>query len=159
MRDDGPLTVTAAMTLSIMPNAPAVRQALRDAFDQPPLNTLDHDLRGTVELVLAELLNNIVEHGDCRPGDPIRLHIRQSEQGVRCTLCDGGIPLPDARPPLGRFPATDASGYPAEGGYGWYLVRALAKNLSYTRHPGKNLLSFELRAKQHMVSRGTGHQT
>ena len=159
MRGDGPSTVTASLTLSIMPDAPAVRQALRDALGQPPLDTLDDDLRGIAELILAELLNNIVEHGHCRLGDPIRLHIHQSMQGIFCTLCDGGMPLPDARPPLGRFPETDASGYPAEGGYGWYLVRALAENLTYTRNPGENLLSFELRSKQNAASRGPEHQT
>ncbi len=152
MRDDRAGAATSQLTLSILPKALAVRQALCDAFGQPPLSMLDDDLRGTAELVLAELLNNIVEHGRCRPDDPIRLTIRHSLRGVFCTLRDGGMPLPDVRPPPGRFPEKDASGYPAEGGYGWYLIRALAENLTYTRTPGENHLTFELKSKQSVPS-------
>lgn len=101
---------------------------------------------GTLELVLAEVMNNIVEHSYGRAGRGcITLSILREVRGLSCLVCDEGTPLPPVclEPP--RLPNIDCvlADLP-EGGFGWYLIRDLTLDLAYRREEGHNLLAFRL---------------
>lgn len=101
---------------------------------------------GSVEIVLAEALNNIVDHAypQNAPGD-ITLSIRQRPAGLLIEIRDKGTPMPGGRAPLGQHPLPDDDGKPTpEGGYGWFLIRELVRDLIYDRRDGENLLIFRM---------------
>ncbi len=104
---------------------------------------------GVVELVLAEALNNIVEHAyrDC-PDGHIVLRLRAGAEFADLTLHDRGSAMPDFRLPAGRFVdvGVRCEDLP-EGGFGWYLIRTLAEDICYTRENDRNRL--ELRICRH----------
>ncbi len=108
---------------------------------------LTPDCAATVELVLAETLNNVVEHayGSGPPG-PIEMSIwldRGPAPALFCLICDHGAPMPDGTPPSGRRALLDVplDDMP-EGGFGWFLIRSLTRDLDYVRLAGCNRLSF-----------------
>jgi serine/threonine-protein kinase RsbW len=100
----------------------------------------------TIELVLAEALNNIVEHAYRGAADgSLEVAVKARTEGLHVWLCDEGSPMPGGHMPPGAYsgPGSSAAGVP-EGGYGWFLIRALTRDLAYTRLDGRNLLSFRL---------------
>ncbi|MGN0933494.1 ATP-binding protein [Falsigemmobacter intermedius] len=110
---------------------------------------LQEDLRVALEIVLAEVLNNIVEHGYEGQGGDIELSVLPLDRGVMCLVTDKGRPLPDGRLPEGRLPDLPAQpagldGLP-EGGFGWHMIRALASDIRFDRVRGANQLRFCLR--------------
>ncbi|MFV2033705.1 MAG: ATP-binding protein [Halocynthiibacter sp.] len=132
----------------IFPSDPfAVRRALESVLSGlRPLN-LSPDDCGTVELVLAEVMNNVVKHAyaDKREG-VIELRISTEEGGLRCVVLDDGFEMPEGNPPIGRAQDLDcATEDLPESGFGWFLIRALAKDLRYHRADGRNRLSFRLK--------------
>lgn len=121
----------------------AVRSALRAALARF-LRQISEDEAGTLELVLAEVLNNIVEHGYAAgaPGH-ISLRIARDRQELACAVTDDGVPLPASC--LERRLRPDAamnSLFLPEGGFGWFLIHDLTCGLSYRREAGRNMLSF-----------------
>lgn len=124
----------------------SVRRALRAALARF-LRQLTEDEAGTLELILAEVLNNIVEHGYAEAGGgTITLSMVRDRQGLSCSVSDDGAALPlscikpesedeTRRPDPNTLP---------EGGFGWFLIRDLAKDLGYHRDQGHNLLAFRL---------------
>lgn len=105
---------------------------------------------GKVELALAEVLNNIVEHAYCitREGK-IELRITLEKQRVKCTVSDDGLPLPNSTLPSGQLQvlSNNTSDLP-EGGFGWFLIRELADEIQYSRAGSKNIFSFHIRLEQ-----------
>ena len=102
--------------------------------------------RFSAELVLAEALNNIVEHALSGLQNPaFRLSLMRSQDGVLVEIRDRGRPMPANCPPLGQAPTlfVDVADLP-EGGFGWFLIRELARDLEYERIAGENVLSFRL---------------
>lgn len=121
----------------------AVRAALaRVMAELAPLG-LPPDSCGTVELVLAEALNNVVEHAYAEAPGPIEVELRQIDGALGCAICDHGKPMPDGTPPLGRQTLLDVplEDLP-EGGFGWFLIRSLTRDLDYVRRRGHNRLTF-----------------
>lgn len=98
------------------------------------------------QIVLAELLNNIVEHAyhSTATGE-ITLRVALCDAGLHVSIRDTGLPMPNLRLPEGHLPPIDGplSTMP-EGGFGWYLLRRLAQDLSYTRRKGTNTTCFTL---------------
>lgn len=101
---------------------------------------------GSLELTLAEVLNNVVEHsyGGHTAG---RVHLRLARKGdiLFCKVEDFGCPMPGLEPPKGRLsdlPA-DIADLP-EGGWGWALIRAMTTDLEYRREADVNRLSFRM---------------
>lgn len=128
----------------------AVRSALARMMEQ--LNGLDlssHD-RGVIELVLAEAMNNIVEHAYFgNPDGMVELQITPTDSGLICHLRDDGKPMPEGKAPKGDRALLDCEMEDLpEGGFGWFLIRDLAYELNYTRVSGKNLLSFRIAVGQ-----------
>lgn len=123
-----------------------VRLAIKRVMDDiGPLN-LDGDERASVELVMAEALNNVVEHA-YRPDDAgeIKLVLRHGRAGLLVEIRDNGKPMPNGRTPVGNHPS-DENGHSdlPEGGFGWFLIRELAKDLIYDRENGENFLIFRM---------------
>ena len=98
---------------------------------------------GSIELVLAEALNNIVEHAYAGGSGPIDIELTAAPNGICVRLEDKGFALPDERMPLGSTVgcATATDDLP-EGGFGWFLIRQLAHDLEYRREAGTNILTF-----------------
>lgn len=139
MPDEG-----AELQLMIPGDALAVRQALQAMVEALTHRGLDACDRGTAEIVLAEVLNNIVEHAfEGRTGE-IEVTIRVGAADLECQVVDDGHPMPGEAMPAGTAPPVPPEGEAAEGGFGWFLIRSLSQDLSYRRAEGRNLLSFRL---------------
>ncbi|MBJ3763129.1 ATP-binding protein [Maribius pontilimi] len=124
----------------------AVRDALASTMDGLRHLRLDPEDRSTIELVLAEVLNNIVEHGypDNAPG-MIELYITHDPGGLSCVALDSGRAMPGKRLPIPHPPDPDQPPPSlSEGGFGWFLIRELSSDLSYQRVGNRNRLSFRL---------------
>jgi serine/threonine-protein kinase RsbW len=99
---------------------------------------------GMAETVLAEVLNNIVEHAYGSEGNG-RIELRMARAGtwLRVDVRDYGAAMPDGKLPGGSLPGTDSSlDGPPEGGFGWFLIRAFARDLKYEHVDGTNRLTF-----------------
>ncbi len=106
---------------------------------------ISDDDQGTVELVAAEALNNVVEHAypDENQTGTVHLSCELQTEGLRFRIEDHGVPMPGETLP-GNAPApisTELQDLP-EGGFGWSLIHMLAENLQYQRANGMNVLVF-----------------
>ena len=131
----------------IFPSDPlAVRSALGGVLQGLSYLDLSPDLRGTLELVLAEALNNVVEHAHGGRGDGA-IEMRVAHDAARgaatlmCELIDDGAPMPGDGLP--SPPVPEAADLP-EGGFGWLLIRELARDVDYARQGERNRLRFRL---------------
>ncbi len=122
-----------------------VRPVLRQMRDTLARHGLNRDRLGTVELVLAEALNNIAEHAYAGqvPG-PVILRASLRDGRLRIVLEDRGNPMPAGTPPPGILPDPNVprSDLP-EGGFGWFLIRDLTESAVYTRTGGENRLELD----------------
>jgi serine/threonine-protein kinase RsbW len=123
----------------------SVRDGLQQALDAEPLGLLSNDDRSTAEIVLAEVLNNIVEHAYAIESGTIRLCLSLGDGKLVCRIEDDGRAMPNGAPPAGLLP--NAQDLP-EGGFGWHLIRTLSSGLQYERQGQTNRLSFSLPAEQ-----------
>lgn len=95
-----------------------------------------------VELVLAEVLNNIAEHAYAgQPAGRVRLRVAPDGDCLRTVIRDRGRPMPGGNPPKAALPDMDVprDALP-EGGFGWYLIHTQADALEYRREGGENRL-------------------
>ncbi|MDH2326634.1 ATP-binding protein [Cereibacter sp. SYSU M97828] len=130
--------MTTETRLTIPGNPHAVHEALR-GLAEGALSGLAEAERNTAQIVLAEVLNNIVEHAYAEQGGGIDLLLWVEAGGLRCVVTDRGAPMPSGRLPKGRSPHP---GDLPQGGFGWFLIRSLARDLRYRRAEGRNELSF-----------------
>ena len=123
-----------------------VRFALAEILGALSPLSLSSEENGSIELVLAEAMNNIVEHAYSGDGDgEIDILVRAGGDGLHCRLRDTGAPMPEGTPPLGKRAAEDlAAPDLPEGGFGWFLIRELARELAYERLAEENILSFRI---------------
>lgn len=121
----------------------AVRNALVRMCDTLVLRSLPEEQRGTVEIVLAEVLNNIVEHAYSAEEGEIEITLRRAPEGLFCQVVDQGRRMPGDRLPEGNLPLVTDDNLP-EGGFGWHLIRTLSQDLAYSRSEGRNRLTFRL---------------
>ena len=133
--------VTGSLRLVLAADPPSVRAALAQVLRCSPVSALTADHRATVELVLAEVLNNVAEHAYGGGGGPVSLRLRLSPRGIACRVADRGTGLPKGRlpDPAAQFP--DPANLP-QGGFGWPLIRLLTRGLRYRRLAGCNVLVF-----------------
>ncbi len=125
----------------------AVRPILRQTLRCFAGRLSDEDA-GNLELTLAEVLNNIVEHAYAgRPPGYVHLAVTRESAAVFCRVEDDGQPMPGLRLPEGAIaPVADRVKDMAEGGWGWALIRALTFDLAYERKTDRNYLSFRVAA-------------
>jgi serine/threonine-protein kinase RsbW len=136
-----------AIRLSFMSGPMAVRAALgRFRAELAPLE-LPQDALGTIEIVLAEILNKIVEHAYPEPAapGPIELGCDACADMLNLQIVDEGIAMPGGGLPQIAAPepggALDSL---PEGGFGWHLIRSLAQDVRYTRCDRRNILDIRL---------------
>jgi serine/threonine-protein kinase RsbW len=119
----------------------AVRAALARLLAAAPVQDLPEDDRGTVELVLAEVLNNVAEHAYAGGSGPVEVGLCATPLGLACQIVDRGLAMPGGKLPDGGLPDVAPPDFP-EGGFGWHLIRSLTADLTYARSAGQNRLSF-----------------
>lgn len=124
----------------------AVRDALAIVVETLEKSDLSTEELGSVELVLAEALNNIVEHAYRRREDgEIQLWWTLGRTGLHVRIADTGRQMPDGWVPL--MMSRDAADHAAlvpEGGFGWFLIAGLAHNVVYRREKNVNTLTFRM---------------
>ncbi|SEN56582.1 serine/threonine-protein kinase RsbW [Pseudorhodobacter antarcticus] len=130
------------MQLVIESDPTAVRSGLAQLLASDMIQTMQDGARGTAEIVLAEVLNNIVEHAYAGDNGAILIGLAHHPDGVHVTVRDQGRPFPREKLPQGHLPEIDQFANLPEGGFGWYLIRTLVRDLTYLRTDGFNHLSF-----------------
>lgn len=128
------------------PSFAEVRTALANARDAWDRAGIGKDTCDVAEQVLAEVLNNVVEHAMAdRSGGLIEMHTHWSDTGLLCHVRDDGHHMPGLDIPAGKMAdlgeTLDAL---PEGGFGWFLIRTLTKDLSYIRHGEWNHFQFRI---------------
>lgn len=119
----------------------AVRSFLQELPDWPALAQADPARCVDLELLLAEVLNNIVEHAMAGRADGwIEVSVECRPGALALGLTDDGAALP-APLPHRPLPPTSRIDGPAEGGFGWLLIHILADDITYRRVDGLNRLS------------------
>lgn len=98
------------------------------------------------ELVVAEVLNNIVEHAyEDRAGGEILLRLVFAPARLALEFTDFGLPMPNGTLPFGAPVDLDVSEQDLpEGGFGWFLIRTLAEDLDYHRDGDRNRLTLSI---------------
>ncbi|MEE4187333.1 MAG: ATP-binding protein [Roseobacter sp.] len=133
--------------LEVQSGQMAAREALAQFLEAlGPLN-LDVEETGTIELVLAEVLNNIVEHAypENAPAGPIAIHCAHQDDGLLVQIKDKGKAMPDGKLPLGEVASLDVElDDMPEGGFGWFLIQHLARDVTYARVEDENHLNMRL---------------
>ena len=119
-----------------------IRQALRT-------RNLEDVCLGTVEIVLAEACNNIVEHAYQYSGKGVvGLTLRYCRGLLIVELTDTGRPMPGLAPPQKKSHDLEAGLQDLpEGGFGWGLIRDMTLSLIYERKGGRNLLRLTIEAQ------------
>lgn len=106
-------------------------------------------LSDTTQIILAEVLNNVVEHAyRCADGHQMEVSIWLCADGVTCEVCDEGEPMPTNTTPAGVMPMIDREKPDTlpEGGFGWALIHDLTHDIHYVRRDGRNRLRFVIPA-------------
>lgn len=132
---------------------PADPLAIREALSEVRIRfarSVAPEAIGRIELILAEVMNNIAEHAGPKPENTsddavptIHLSIVRSMRGFVCTVADDGIMIPDECLHQRYLPMPDASA-PSENGFGWFLIQSLAQTLCYYREDQMNYLAFNV---------------
>lgn len=105
-------------------------------------------LQFRVELVLAEVLNNITEHAYGGGAGSVRLDARLEGDAVCVTITDRGAPMPGGVTPDGALPDTEVPcELQPEGGFGWYLIHSQADSLLYRHENGENILGLRFTSR------------
>lgn len=123
---------------------------LRVAADLQRLGISEAD-REAIEVVLAECMNNVVEHAyDENPGGSFDLKLFVAGDNIFCRVEDRGAPMPGLILPTSKEHdlSVDLDDLP-EGGFGWFLIRELASDLRYARENDRNSLSFQIPLGSH----------
>lgn len=107
------------------------------------------NVTGRAETVLAEVFNNITEHGQLRGSSLwIDLHCYLTDSGLEVIVADRGRPLPQhlLYPMLYPLPSPGdlrLADMP-EGGFGWPMIRELTRDLCCHSDTAGNRLSFRV---------------
>ena len=153
-----PAEAVAGFTLRVLARNRSIREGLAEIRARlARLNFIEEELT-TVEVVLAEVMNNIAEHAYAwrRDGEMV-LGLRMTADGLLISVTDEGLPMPDAELPFGERldPTVPVDDMP-EGGFGWLIIRQLARDVTYLRQQGVNQLSFRIAVGQGPFGPGPG---
>ena len=135
------------LRVSVLSDEREIRRAVERITRHAAALSDDTAALGAVQIVLAEVLNNVAEHAYARQSvdGTIRITCTVTPGAFRFTVLDEGREMPTAALEKGPRPAPrDAHEDLPEGGFGWPLIRSLSTNLSYARRRGRNCLRFEI---------------
>lgn len=135
------------ISISVTSGPFAVREVLDKLLIALRPLALSEDDTGSLKLVMAEALNNIVEHAypEGTEDGPIHVHCNPVDDALKMTVLDRGQAMPNKTTPSGA--AADVNvGFDdlPEGGFGWFLIKGLSRDVKYTRVGGENRLTFQL---------------
>lgn len=137
--------MTATLTLSTCTNGDPgeVRSLLAEILEGLSALWIRADDREAIEIVLAEVLNNIVEHAYGRSGKgPIAIGCHAKGGRLDISITDEGRSMPrNCLTPLQKPQAEDL---PPENGFGWTLIHALTDEVIYRRSEDRNHLELRL---------------
>lgn len=139
-------TAGVLVDLSFVASFENVRVAISQSTRELAVLNLSREDLHSVQLVLAEALNNVVEHAYA-PGQrgDVTLIVRHHRAALLIEVRDRGRAMPGGRPPVGDNPSEDVDAVtPPEGGFGWFLIREIANDLIYDRRNGENFLIFRM---------------
>tara|TARA_R110002096_G_scaffold52222_1_gene136182 strand:- start:4462 stop:4914 length:453 start_codon:yes stop_codon:yes gene_type:complete len=126
----------------------SVRAGLKQLLADPLLHTLSPQERASAEIVLAEVLNNVVEHAYARYDGETEITVNHGANGIYFSVTDHGLPFPGGNLPKGDLPDFGTDPGLPEGGFGWNLIRSLTRNLTYRRSGAQNRLRFQVVASE-----------
>lgn len=143
---DSPGIAARRHTLTVTASPHGVRAALLRVDGILCAQGVGRDDRGTCETVLAEVLNNIVEHAYANETlGHIGVVMARDGHGLAVEVTDDGAPMPGGCLPDPRPVALDvARDDLPEGGFGWSVIRNLTTGLDYRRTNGTNRLLFRV---------------
>ena len=94
-----------------------------------------------VELVIIETCTNIVKHGCTMENNRIDIKVDIKQRDIEITISDSGKPF---NPLKRKLPDLSRIEEFKDGGMGIYLIRSLARKVSYRYVEGKNQLEMLL---------------
>lgn len=108
-----------------------------------PIFPRDDDIQN-LEIVLAETINNIIEHAyQDKIVGPIELMISRGERGLDFCFIDRGLEMPGHQVPAAKSHDLSCTTQDLpEGGFGWFLIHSLVQDLTYARISDENHLTF-----------------
>lgn len=134
----------------VFPAKPENVRAILSDIRQRFRTEVGDDTMGRLELVLAEVMNNVAEHaststtaGPTQQVPSIHLSVVLHENGLACAISDDGVSLPDECIKPRGLPMVEGADLP-EGGFGWYLIQDLTQALCYYREEQRNFLAFSV---------------
>jgi serine/threonine-protein kinase RsbW len=119
----------------------ATRETLVHVTEALVAAGLSEDDVANAELILAEAMNNIVEHAYAGTEGPVDLTVTIGRDGLDCMLRDQGREAPIGYPPDPPLPEIEPPLELPEGGFGWHIIRCLTTDLRYRREGDWNVLS------------------
>jgi len=115
-------------------HAEHVRALLSDVTLWMAGQCIDVDNSQNMELVLAEVLNNIVEHAYSDTDGDITVSLSLHNGFLQADCLDHGKAMPHGPPSSAKgFDPNMALNDLPEGGFGWGLIRSLCSGASYQR--------------------------
>lgn len=143
---DDPLQTDRPVTLVLAASFDLVSQSLATLMRNLQTCGVPQEAGQTATLVLAEILNNVVEHAYRDHADGrIRLELCLRSDSLQVEVTDTGHPilgdLPRGRAAIETdLPIEDLP----EGGFGWGLIHLLTRDLSYERSGDTNCLRCQI---------------
>lgn len=143
----GELEMTDNLSLSFAADEMELRSALAQVRDFLSGAGFSKCVLGSVEIVLAEAANNVIEHAYADvPNGQVEMRLKITDTGLDAVLEDEGAAMPNGKIPEGRHHDlnVDLHDLP-EGGFGWSLIREMTDGLTYNRIGERNQLSMHMR--------------
>ncbi len=136
------------LTFQIVAEASQISERLPDFLNSlMPKSRCTDVTRANCEIVLAEVLNNIAEHSfaDAEPG-VVQIRTEIGDDEIYFVISDVGRAMPGLEVPKTTLPSktVPVTELP-EGGFGWFMIRKLARNIGYRREADRNILQFSMR--------------
>lgn len=133
--------------VTVHATALAIREVLATCMVNIARLNVNTDQLADIELVIAETLNNIVEHAyaDQPASGIVRISCIYTGCSLFLTFKDSGGPLPqDALSASNQAHDMDNLQTLPEGGFGWRLIQELTDRVSYRRLGRFNRLTLEI---------------
>jgi serine/threonine-protein kinase RsbW len=141
------LPVAARPTLSL--HLSSVLQDASDAVVQVGNwlegENVDSERIADITLVLAESLNNVIEHAYSYQESGL-IEIKARIRGVTMSLqiVDGGLPFVGPPDEVSVSSPNETLDELPEGGFGWFLIQKLTEDIHFSHSRGKNRLTLVL---------------
>lgn len=134
---------------TFMSEQPKVSQAVKGAVSWLRERGVEEGAAASIEIAMAEALNNVVEHGYafCENGQ-IDISLDLVDAVLRLAIRDQGKKFPGI--PQKKEMHGDAVAFEnlPEGGFGWFLIHSLTRRIDYAFLDDKNVLFLEFDAPQ-----------